>query len=141
MTSHRKWPQAIERLSTKASQWAASTTALVSAIALVTLWMGAGPLFGYSARWLLTINTVTSVVTFVMVFLIQRAQSKDTLAMHIKLSELLTAVRDSVDEMIAVEDLSEEELHRLHARYVELARRADGRLAANKSPATSGRTN
>ena len=87
------------------------------------VWLGAGPLFRYSDTWQLVINTITSVATFVMVFLIQRAQNKDALAMQI--SELLAAVKGSADEMLAVEDLSEEELRRLHARYLELARRGD----------------
>jgi low affinity Fe/Cu permease len=82
-------------------------------------------LFRYSDTWQLVINTITNIVTFVMVFLIQRAQNKDSLAMQIKLSELLAAVKGSADEMLAVEELSEEELRRLHARYLQLARHGD----------------
>jgi low affinity Fe/Cu permease len=69
-----------------------------------------------------------------MVFLIQRAQNKDSLAMQIKLSELLSAVRGVADEIVAVEDLSEEELRRLHARYLELARRGDRPLPSELGP-------
>jgi low affinity Fe/Cu permease len=125
MTRRRRLAQAIESFSTRASEWTGSTTAFAGAVVVVAVWIGAGPLFGYSDTWQLVINTITNVVTFVMVFLIQRAQNKDALAMQIKLSELLALVRGSPDEILAVEDLSEEELRRLHARYLELAGRGD----------------
>jgi low affinity Fe/Cu permease len=98
--------QAIESFSTRASEWTGSTTAFAGAVVVVAVWIGAGPLFGYSDTWQLVINTITNVVTFVT-------------------SELLAVVRGSPDEILAVEDLSEEELRRLHARYLELAGRGD----------------
>jgi low affinity Fe/Cu permease len=124
MTRQRRLAQAIESFSTRASEWTGSTPAFIGSVLLVAAWLVTGPVFRYSDTWQLVINTITSVATFVMVFLIQRAQNKDALAMQIKLSELLAAVKAS-DEMLAVEDLSEEELRRLHARYLELARRGD----------------
>jgi low affinity Fe/Cu permease len=131
MTRRRRLAQAIESFSTRASEWTGSTTAFAGSVVVVAVWIGAGPLFGYSDTWQLVINTITNVVTFVMVFLIQRAQNKDALAMQIKLSELLALVRGSPDEILAVEDLSEEELRRLHARYLELAGR--GPSAASRA--------
>lgn len=135
------WADRVERISTFVSQWAGSTTAFVSSVIVVAAWAVAGPLFHYSDSWQLIINTVTSVVTFVMVFLIQRAQNKDTLAVQIKLSELLAAVRGSDDPIVAIEELSESELRRLHARYLELVRRGDRPSpAALESPPSSHTT-
>jgi low affinity Fe/Cu permease len=132
------WADRMERFSTFISQWAGSTTAFVSSVIVVVAWAVAGPFFHYSDSWQLIINTITNVATFVMVFLIQRAQNKDTLAVQIKLSELLAAVRGSHDPMVAIEELSETELRRLHARYLELVRHGDRPLpAALESPPSS----
>jgi low affinity Fe/Cu permease len=88
--------------------------------------------------WQLIINTITNVATFVMVFLIQRAQNKDALAVQIKLSELLAAARGSEDPIVAIEALSESELRALHARYLERVRRGDRPPpAALESPPSS----
>jgi len=125
MKRHRAWSETIEWFSTRVSEWTGSTFAFICSLVLVIVWVSTGPVFRYSDTWQLVINTITNVVTFLMVFLIQRAQNKDALAMQIKLSELLSAVKDSVDETIAVENLSEVELRRLHARYLELARPGD----------------
>jgi low affinity Fe/Cu permease len=119
------WADRTERFSTFISQWAGSSTALISSLIVVIAWAVAGPLFKYSDSWQLIINTVTNVATFVMVFLIQRAQNKDALAVQIKLSELLAAARGSEDPVVAIEELSESELRRMHARYLELVRRGD----------------
>ena len=118
---------AIERFSTRASEWAGSTTAFIISLAVVLAWLATGPLFAFSDTWQLAINTITSVATFVIVFLIQRAQNKDSLAMHLKLSELIAAVRGSADRMMVVEELTEAELRQLHAHYLELvqARKTD----------------
>jgi len=127
----RRWPipsaAAIERFSTRSSEWAGSTTAFIISLAVVLAWLATGPLFAFSDTWQLVINTITSVATFVMVFLIQRAQNKDSLAMHLKLSELIAAVRGSADRMMVVEELTEAELRQLHAHYLELvqARKTD----------------
>lgn len=125
MPSPTRLAQLIEQISTRVSEWTGSTAAFIASVGLVAVWVISGPIFGFSDTWQLLINTITSVVTFVMVFLIQRAQNKDTLAMHIKLSELLATTSSSAGTIIAVEDLSEDELRRLHARYLELARRGD----------------
>jgi low affinity Fe/Cu permease len=119
------WAERIERFSTWITHWAGSTSALITSLVVVLVWAASGPIFRYSDTWQLVINTVTNVVTFVMVFLIQRAQNKDTLAVQIKLSELLRTARGAADEMVIVEELSETELRRLHARYLELVRRGE----------------
>jgi len=85
-----------------------------------------GPLVHFSDTWQLVINTGTTIVTFLMVFLIQRAQNKDSLAIHLKLNEIVAAVRGASNRLIDVEDLSEEELRVLHRHFQALARMAKG---------------
>ena len=100
--------------------------ASITAFAIVVAWLATGPLFGFSDTWQLVINTGTTVVTFLMVFLIQRTQNKDALAMHLKLNELVAAKKGASNRLLNAEDLTEEELHTLHAHYarlVELARK------------------
>jgi low affinity Fe/Cu permease len=93
------------------------------------VWLVGGPVFRYSDTWQLVMNTISSIVTFLMVFLIQRSQTKDTLAMQIKLNEIVAALKGASNRLINVEELSEEEVRDLHRRYQELARaaRQDGR--------------
>ena len=125
MNTTRTLADRIERFSTWVSQAAGSTAAFASSLAVVIAWAAAGPFFKYSDTWQLIINTITNVTAFVMVFLIQRAQNKDGLAIQIKLSELLSAIKGATDPMVTVEDLSEADLRRLHARYVELVRQGE----------------
>jgi low affinity Fe/Cu permease len=87
------------------------------------VWAATGPIFGFSDTWQLVINTGTTIVTFLMVFLIQRAQNKDSQAIQLKLNELIAAVQGASARMLNVEDLGEQELRRLHARYEHLARK------------------
>ena len=88
------------------------------------LWLVSGPFFGFSERWQLVINTGTTIVTFLMVFLIQRAQNKESLAVHLKLNEIVAALQGASNRLVNVEDLSEEELRTLHRHYAALARLA-----------------
>jgi len=83
-----------------------------------------GPIFRYSDTWQLVMNTISSIVTFLMVFLIQRSQNKDTLAMQVKLNEIVAALKGASNRLINVEDLSEDQVRDLHHRYQELARLA-----------------
>ena len=112
------------RFATAVSQKAGSAWAFVTALAIVVVWAASGPLFGFSDTWQLVINTGTTVVTFLMVFLIQRAQNKDTLAVQLKLNELVAAIDAANNRLISVEDLSEDELDVLHAHYRKLAEMA-----------------
>jgi low affinity Fe/Cu permease len=116
---------AFERFAASMTRWTGSTGTFLLALGIVVVWGLTGPLFGYSDTWQLVINTGTTIVTFLMVFLIQRTQNKDALAMHLKLNELVAAKKGASNRLLNAEDLTEEELHTLHrhyARLVELAR-------------------
>jgi low affinity Fe/Cu permease len=101
--------------------WTGSTAAFGCALAVIILWALLGPVFRYSDTWQLVINTGTTIVTFLMVFLIQRAQNKDSLAIHLKLNEIVAAMGNASNRLVDVEALSEEELAHLHRFYHELA--------------------
>ena len=111
----------LERWSHAATIWAGSSWALGIAVLVIIVWVITGPLFGFSDTWQLVINTGTTVVTFLMVFLIQRTQNKDTLALQLKLNEIVAAIQGASNRLIDVEDLSEAELNRLHTYYRRLA--------------------
>ena len=117
---HQK-PPLLERGSTVVARWAGSTSAFGLACGIVLLWLATGPIFHYSDTWQLVINTGTTVVTFLMVFLIQRSQNKESLAVQLKLNELVSAVKGASNHLIDVEELGEEELHVLHNHYAKLA--------------------
>ncbi len=112
------------RCATVATKWTGSTAAFIISMATVAVWALSGPLFHYSDTWQLTINTGTTVVTFLMVFLIQRTQNKDSLAIQLKLNEIVAAVEGASNRLISVEDLSEDELNVLHAHYERLTQMA-----------------
>lgn len=94
------------------------------AVVVVLAWAVSGPLFHFSENWQLVINTGTTIVTFLMVFLIQQSQNKDSVALHLKLNELLAANREASNRMIGIEDLDEQDLHDVAAFYVRLAQRS-----------------
>ena len=98
-------------------------TAVVMAAVLlaIILWLATGPLFGFSDSWQLVVNTGTSVITFLMVFLIQNSQARDTRAIQLKLDELLRSVKAARNELVTLEDLSDEELDRLRNEFAKLA--------------------
>src|SRR3954447_9705743 len=93
-------------------------------VLLVIIWAATGPIFHFSDTWQLVINTGTTIITFLMVFLIQRAQNKDTLAIQMKLNEIVAAQQGASNRLISIEDLPEEEVRHLHDRYLALAERA-----------------
>ena len=118
----------LARFSTVVTRWTGTSTAFAVACGIVLVWVVTGPLFGYSDTWQLVINTGTTIVTFLMVFLIQRTQNKDSLALHLKLNELVAAVNGASNRLIDIEDLSEQELLALrefYSRLVTMARRDD----------------
>jgi len=110
-----------EAFSKVITAWTGSTAAFGCALAVIEFWSLLGPVFGYSDTWQLVINTGTTIVTFLMVFLIQRAQNKDSLAIHLKLNEIVAALAGASNRMVDVESLSEKELAQLHRFYSELA--------------------
>jgi low affinity Fe/Cu permease len=111
----------LERVSTAITDWTGRTSAFTWALVLVAGWFIAGPFFHYSNTWQLFINTITNLVTFLMVFLIQRAQNKDTLALQLKVNELIAAQKGAHNALIAIEDMSEQDLRALHARFLRMA--------------------
>jgi low affinity Fe/Cu permease len=123
----------LERTSTRITALAGSTGAFALAAGTIILWAAVGPLFHYSDTWQLAINTGTTIVTFLMVFLIQRSQNKDSLAVQLKLNELVAAIEGSSNRLIDVEDLSEEELRVLHKYYRRLAQMAKADLEIGRS--------
>ena len=124
-----------ERIAARVTDWVGSSKGLTTAVAIVVIWALSGPFFAWSNTWQLVINTGTTIVTFLMVFLIQRTQNKDGLAIQLKLNELVAAMYGASNRLIEVEDLSEEEMHLLRTHYrklVEMAR-ADIDIAASHS--------
>src|SRR5687768_16025798 len=107
------------------TRWSGSSWGFATALTVVILWALTGPLFQFSDTWQLVINTGTTIVTFLMVFLIQRSQNKDSLAIQLKLNELVAAVRGASNRLIDVEDITEEEMHILHKHYQRLAEMAE----------------
>jgi len=118
---HRGLAQRLARFATWISEKTGSTPAFIIALGIVVVWAGTGPIFKFSDTWQLVINTGTTVVTFLMVFLIQRAQNKDALAVQLKLNEIVAAIEGASNRLISVEDLSDEDLEVLHRHYRELA--------------------
>ncbi|MDT6963080.1 low affinity iron permease family protein [Cupriavidus sp. SZY C1] len=114
-----------DRFAGAATQQAGSPVAFALAVFVVAAWAITGPMFGYSETWQLVINTGTTIVTFLMVFLIQQSQNKDSIAVHLKLNELLASHREASNHLVAIEDLDEEELRQLVKFYRHLAELAD----------------
>jgi low affinity Fe/Cu permease len=110
-----------EAVSAAVTRWTGSTKAFLLASLIIVVWGVSGPVFNYSDTWQLVINTGTTIVTFLMVFLIQRSQNKDSLAIHLKLNELVAALNGASNRLIDCEDLSEEELRVLRKHYGRLA--------------------
>jgi low affinity Fe/Cu permease len=118
----------LEKFSYQATKATGTSVAFVLAVLVIVIWGLTGPLFHYSDTWQLVINTGTTIVTFLMVFLIQRAQNKDALALHLKLNEIVAALEGASNRLIDVEDLSEPEidaLRKYYKRLIELARKDD----------------
>ena len=100
---------------------AGSPFATIGAMVVIVLWLISGPLFGFSDTWQLVINTGTTIVTFLMVFIIQQSQNRDSLAIQIKLNELIAANEKASNRLVDVEDLTEDELEILKTFYIKLA--------------------
>src|SRR6266542_4395411 len=100
----------LERASGYATKWTGSSGAFALAAGTILVWATTGPIFHFSDTWQLVINTGTTIVTFLMVFLIQRAQNKDSRAIHLKLNELIASLKGPSNRLIDVEELAEEEI-------------------------------
>jgi len=110
-----------EKLAGAVSKFTGTTTAFILALLVIALWIITGPLFNFSDTWQLVINTSTTIVTFLMVFLIQRSQNKDSHAIHLKLNELVASLKGPSNRLIDVEDLSETDLKILSNYYRRLS--------------------
>jgi low affinity Fe/Cu permease len=130
---HDGWLQRISRvlqmLAVHTTSWVGSSWAFLVALMLTMTWLASGPLFGFADTWQLVMNTVSSIVTFLMVFLLQRSQNKEFMALQLKLSELIAAKHGASNRLISVEDLSEEEVNALHDQF----KRLHDRLLASKA--------
>jgi len=106
-------------------------------VLVILVWLLTGPTFHFSDTWQLIINTATTVITFLMVFLIQNTQNRDAKAMHLKLDEVIRALQEARNELVDLEDLSDEELKRLEIQFKRLRERAehDGRHSGDVEPA------
>src|SRR4051794_26084015 len=124
----------LENFSKLVCRWTGGSSAFAMACGIIVVWLITGPLFGYSDTWQLVINTGTTVVTFLMVFLIQRSQNKESLAVQLKLNELVAAVRGASNRLINVEDLSETDIRALHSHFqtlVDLSRHEENLTASH----------
>jgi len=128
MTKNKKKLKFFENITHKAIEFTGSTTALMIAMSIILVWMITGPLFNYSDTWQLIINTGTTIITFLMVFLIQRAQNKDSKALHMKLNELIASINGPSNRLVDVENIPENDLEILHKFYSTLAE-----MASNES--------
>lgn len=121
----KKKKNLFERFANWATVATGSSAAFIIAIVIIIVWGVTGPVFKYSDTWQLIINTGTTIVTFLMVFLIQKSQNKDSKAIHLKLNEILASHQGASNRMVNLEDLSEVELDQLHKFYVKLSNLAE----------------
>jgi low affinity Fe/Cu permease len=135
MAQKNKKSSLLERFSYEATRLTGTSYAFMLAVAVILVWAITGPLFRFSNTWQLVINTSTTIVTFLMVFLIQRAQNKDAVAIHLKLNEIVAAMEGASNRLIDVEDLSEAEIAVLRSYYRQLIQLAkeDDNLTATHS--------
>lgn len=125
--------RAFDIFASAVTRWAGSPVAFGVAVIAIVVWALCGPLFHYSDGWQLVINTSTTIITFLMVFLIQQSQNKDSVAVHLKLNELIAAYRTANNQLIGIEDASEEDLRRIANAYLELANKARMTAADRKT--------
>jgi len=118
---NRSW---FQRFSSKLAQLSGRATTFFLAVALIVVWAATGPMFGFNDTWQLVINTSTTIITFLMVFLIQNTQNRDTAAIQIKLDELIRAQEGAHNALLDLEELDEKTLEQFRKRYEELAERS-----------------
>lgn len=137
----RRMPQSDRSLFTRLSQavahWAGRPQTFLGAAALIVLWALSGPFFGYNDTWQLVVNTSTTIVTFLMVFIIQNSQNRDTAAMQIKLDELICRLEGAREELLDLEELDEDKLEAIRNEFEAMAAKArkHATSAAGRSPA------
>ena len=135
-------PAKSSSLFTRFSKWTARATGnpltFAAAVAIIVIWALTGPIFHWSDTWQLVVNTGTTIVTFLMVFLIQNTQNRDATVFHLKLDELIRAVREARTELVDMEDLSEEQIERLRAQFTRLRKRAEAGGGDETAPGSPG---
>jgi low affinity Fe/Cu permease len=133
------WRGRFRQFANSVAHAAGSPAAFTLAVLVIVVWGISGPLFSFSDSWQLVINTGTTIITFLMVFLIQNMQNRDSKAIHLKLDELIRAVKGARNNLVMLENLSDEELARLEKQFNRLAEKhrqptEDKRLPANTPP-------
>ena len=128
---------------TRFARWVSAITGrpvtFAAAVLIILLWATTGPIFGFSDTWQLVINTGTTIVTFLMVFLIQSTQNRDTEALQIKLDELIRSMKGARNEVLDLEQLDEKELDEIRQEYLNLAERAHRHMEERKSSRGKGK--
>ncbi len=127
-TNGRTFNDIFRKLASSAATAVGSKWAFVLSIVIVVVWAATGPIFGFSDTWQLVINTGTTIVTFLMVFLIQNTQNRDAKAIHLKLDELIRGVKGARTKLVNLEELSDEELENLHKEFHRVKRKAERRV-------------
>jgi low affinity Fe/Cu permease len=112
------------RFASRVASWAGSPLAVAGAVLIIVIWAVTGPFFGFSDFWQLTINTGTTIITFLMVFVIQNTQNRDSRAVQIKLDELIRATRHAHNSLLDLEELTEADLEKFRQHYSQLAQHA-----------------
>jgi low affinity Fe/Cu permease len=120
------------RFSKLAARWTGHPLTFLLAVLIIVVWGVTGPVFGFSDTWQLVINTGTTIITFLMVFVIQNTQNRDSAAVQIKLDELIRAIEGAHNSMLNLEELEDEELERIRHRYTHLAEKAKQALECGK---------
>ena len=128
------WANGFQIFATKASYVVGTKWAFATAIALIVGWAVSGPHFRYSDTWQLVVNTATTVVTFLIVFLIQNTQNRDARAIHLKLDEIIRSINPAHNEMIDIEKLSDKELEKLSTQYEQIRKECEARNSERKAP-------
>jgi len=142
-TGSEEKPEFFRHLARRISDLLGSAAAFWAAVALILAWAATGPLFGFSDTWQLVINTGTTIITFLMVFMIQNTQNRDNKSIHLKLDELIKAIRGARNSMIDLERLSDEQLKALEDEYKRLCtiqEAGDQASADMSSPGHNART-
>lgn len=130
MSHHHGRPSFYGRFAKSVARFAGRPATFAWAVLTILIWLASGPLFGFSDTWQLVINTATTIVTFLMVFLIQNTQNRDTEALHLKLDELIRVTQGAHNRMLDLEEMEEKTLDELRVRYEALAKAA--REASNR---------
>jgi low affinity Fe/Cu permease len=122
------------RFAKSTSRLTGRPTTFMVAVLMIVVWAVTGPIFDYSDAWQLTVNTATTIITFLMVFLIQATQNRDAEAIQVKLDELIFALKGARNELLDIEEMEEEDLMKLHAHYLRLAEKARAKPVCEVRP-------